>query len=110
MIARIWRGTTSDTHADTYMDYLRETGLDAYEATAGNKGVFVLRRIADGKAEFVLISLWDSFEAIRDFAGPEPEKAVYYPRDDEYLLERQPGVDHYEVLAAPLPSQDETKA
>ena len=44
------------------------------------------------------MSLWDDFEAIRRFAGPEPEKAVYYPEDDAYLVDRAPGVDHYEVL------------
>jgi hypothetical protein len=38
-------------------------------------------------------------EAIKRFAGPEPEKAFYYPEDDDYLLDRAPNVDHYEVVA-----------
>ena len=43
--------------------------------------------------------LWDSFEAIRRFAGEDYEKAHYYPEDREFLIELEPFVDHYEVLA-----------
>jgi heme-degrading monooxygenase HmoA len=60
--------------------------------------VTVLRRISEGQAEFLLISLWDSFDSIRRFAGDEVEKAVYYDEDKEYLLEFEPNVTHYEVL------------
>ena len=98
MIARTWRGVTPAAKDASYIDYLNRTGVKACRATPGNRGVFLLRRLADDKAEFVFISLWDSMEAIRAFAGPEPEKAVYYPEDAEYLLEMEPGVTHYEVL------------
>ena len=101
MIARLWRGATPEARGDEYQRYLEETGLREYRATPGNGGVFVLRRMAGGRAEFLLISLWDSMEAIRQFAGRDVEKAVYYPRDKEFLLELEPKVQHYEVLAAP---------
>ncbi len=39
--------------------------------------------------------------AIKAFAGPDPEKAVFYPEDDKFLIERGPRVLHYEVLSAP---------
>ena len=61
----------------------------------------MLRRVYESKAEFTLISLWDSYEAIRAFAGPEYEKAVYYPEDRKFLIELDPHVTHWEVLAAP---------
>jgi len=35
---------------------------------------------------------------IKAFAGPEYEKAVYYPKDKKFLLELDPNVTHYEVL------------
>jgi heme-degrading monooxygenase HmoA len=57
--------------------------------------------VDDGKSEFTLISLWDSWDAIKAFAGPDPEKAVFYPEDDKFLLERGPRVTHYEVLSSP---------
>jgi len=44
------------------------------------------------------VSLWDSFESIQAFAGPDYEKAVYYPEDRKFLLRLEPGVTHYEVL------------
>jgi heme-degrading monooxygenase HmoA len=100
MIARLWRGRTPDSKADSYLQYLRGTGLKEYAATPGNQGVLVLRRVAGGEAEFILVSLWESDEAIRRFAGEDPERAVYYPEDDEYLLEREPNVVHYVVVEA----------
>jgi heme-degrading monooxygenase HmoA len=98
MIARIWRGVTPADKADGYLDYLNATGLKEYRAIEGNRGVWVLRKIEDGQAEFTLISLWDSMDAIRKFAGDDVSRAVYYPEDDDYLLWREPNVDHYEVL------------
>jgi heme-degrading monooxygenase HmoA len=98
MIARLWRGVTPAEKAQSYLGYLEETGLREYRSTPGNRGVQVLRRVAHGRAEFLLVSLWDSQEAIRAFAGPHPERAVYYPEDDDYLLEKAPLVDHYEVV------------
>jgi heme-degrading monooxygenase HmoA len=99
MIARIWRGVTRESDKDTYFDYLQKTGLKEYASIPGNRGVWVLRRVADGKSEFTLISLWDSWEAIKAFAGPDYENAVFYPEDDKFLLERGPLVTHYDVLA-----------
>jgi hypothetical protein len=48
---------------------------------------------------FVLTTLWDSLGAIRGFAGDDYTRARYYPEDDDYLLDREPFVLHYEVLA-----------
>ncbi len=98
MIARIWVGRTKASDADEYLSYLEETGLREYRATAGNRGVFVLRRIEEERAEFMLVSLWGSMDAVRAFAGPNPERAVYYPEDDRFHLEKTPNVLHYEVL------------
>ena len=46
-------------------------------------------------------ALWNKLlhdDAIKQFAGPDFEKARYYREDDEYLLERELTVDHYEVV------------
>ena len=98
MIARTWRGVTPAAKAEAYLAYLEQTGVRACRATPGNRGVLVLRRVADGKAEFLFVSLWESVEAIRAFAGPEIERAVYYPEDAAYLLEMEPRVTHYEEV------------
>ncbi len=67
-------------------------------ATAGNRGVQVLRRTVGGETHFLFISFWDSLDAIRGFAGAAVERARYYPADREYLLELEPTVTHYDVV------------
>ena len=57
-----------------------------------------LVRIDGEIAEFLLITDWDSMEAIKRFAGPNPEIAVYYPEDEAFLLEKELAVTHYEVI------------
>jgi len=98
MIARTWRGATKAQDAETYLEYLQRTGLAEYRKTAGNRGVLGLRRIGKDRAEFLLISLWDSKAAIQRFAGDDIEKAVFYPEDERFLVERDDHVSHYEVV------------
>jgi len=98
MIARTWRGATSADDADAYLEYLHETGLAEFRRTEGNRGALALRKIEGNRAEFVILSLWDSEEAIRRFAGEDISKAVFYPEDERFLIERDHDVSHYEVL------------
>ena len=100
MIVRIWRGKTKKSTKGEYFDYLKKTGIKDTSSTEGNKGVYVLRREKDGISEFLFLTLWDSIEAIKKFAGRDVEKAVYYPEDAKYLLELEPNVEHFEVLLA----------
>jgi len=98
MIARIWRGRVPAAKADDYLEYLLATGLKDYAATPGNRGVRALRRVEGEVAEYLTLTFWDSMDAVRGFAGDDVERAVYYPEDDVFLLEKQPEVEHYEVL------------
>jgi heme-degrading monooxygenase HmoA len=98
MIARTWRGATSAADADAYADYIRETGLAEYRQTDGNRGAWLLKRIDGDRAEFVALTFWDDMDAVRRFAGDEPEKAVYYPEDERYLVDREDTVLHFEVI------------
>ncbi len=101
MIARTWHGITRASKADEYLDYLNKTGVPGYKATQGNLGVYVMRRIEGNKAHFLLLTLWESEEAIKRFAGPDIEIARYYPEDEQFLLELEPTATHYEVLVKP---------
>ncbi len=101
MIARTWHGITEATKADEYLEYLNQTGIPEYRMTKGNLGVYVFRRIEGNKAHFLLLTLWESEDAIKRFAGSNMEKAKYYPEDEQYLLELEPNVTHYEVLVVP---------
>lgn len=98
MIARTWRGAVRTADAERYADYIRDTGLAAYAATPGNRGAWMLRRdLDDSLTEYVTFSLWDSMDAVRGFAGDDPEQAVFYPDDDAFLVERDTRVRHYVV-------------
>lgn len=103
MIARIWRGATRAADGDTYAEYIGATGLRAYKATPGNLGAYMLQRPVDAPegrlAEFVVLSFWESMEAVERFAGADPTRAVFYPEDDRFLVRRELTVDHYDVVA-----------
>ncbi len=101
MIARMWHGVTAAERADEYLDYLNETGVPDYRETEGNRGVYVLRRIEGDRAHFLTVSFWGSIEEVKAFAGPDPEKARYYPEDERFLLEFEPQVKLYDVVIAP---------
>jgi heme-degrading monooxygenase HmoA len=106
MIARTWAGATRAADADAYLDYLHATGLAEYRATPGNRGVLALRRVEGDRAEFLLLTLWDSEDAIRRFAGADIRRAVFYPEDERFLVARDEQVNHYEVAfraEAPTP-------
>jgi len=96
-IARVWRGTTLRSNSARYLQYLKETGAKDLRRTPGNLGVTIWVRHDDGESEFWVISVWKSKSAIRKFAGEDIEKARYYPKDKEFLLELEPKVKHYNV-------------
>ena len=101
MLARMWHGVTRADRSDEFFRYITRTGVPGLQATAGNRGVYVLRRLEGDEAHFIMISMWDSREAIARFAGADIEKARYYPEDEEFLLELEPTVRHFEVLVQP---------
>jgi heme-degrading monooxygenase HmoA len=77
VIARTWHGRVPAAKADAYYEYLMQTGVADYQATPGNRGVLVQRRIDGDIAHFVLTTLWDSIDSIKRFAGEDYEKARY---------------------------------
>ncbi len=99
MIARVWHGVVSKEKAAGYAEYLAGFGVRDYRSIPGNRAVHVLRRMQDDGVHFLLISLWESREAIEAYAGPDIEQAHYYAYDLECLLNPEPNVSHYEVLA-----------
>mgnify|MGYP001767728339 CR=1 FL=1 len=100
MIARMWHGVTPAGLGEEYARYVAETGVRDVRATPGNAGVLVLRRVAGERADFLFTSFWDSLESVRRFAGVDLERAVYYPRDGEFLRALEPTVAHYEVVGS----------
>lgn len=97
MIARTWRGAVRATDAESYAAYIRTTGLAEYAATPGNRGAYFLYRLDGERAEVLTVSMWDTLEAIEGFAGPDVDRAVFYPEDDRFLVERDLEARHWIV-------------
>ena len=101
-VVRIWRGWTEAARSAEYAAYMRETALPGYAGVPGNIGVLMLRRdLADPPwTEFTMVTVWRSLEDVRAFAGDDVGRAVFFPRDDDLLVERQWRVEHHEVYGA----------
>src|SRR5215469_17337146 len=98
MIARLWHGRTKAADTDEYKRYLFNSGIPAYRATNGNRGAWVLCRIEGDITHFVTLSFWESWDAVKAFAGNDIETARYFPEDEKYLLEFESTVTHYDVF------------
>ena len=98
MIARMWRGWVHTDRIDEYLEIIERTGMTEYRATPGNQGAQLLTRdLGDGRTELITLSWWDDLDVIRAFAGDDIELAKYYPEDDEFLVDRETTVAHFEV-------------
>ncbi|MCI0402402.1 MAG: antibiotic biosynthesis monooxygenase [Acidobacteria bacterium] len=99
MIGRLWHGWTTPANADAYEALLRREVLPGIGRIAGFKGVYLLRKDAKGEVEFV--TLWESLDAVRAFAGEDYEKAVVLPEARGLLSRFDERSAHYEVRLQP---------
>ncbi len=99
MIARIWHGRTKAEDFERYTEFLKERAIPDYAGTEGFIKLIFLRRLEGDVGHFLLITFWESIDAIKRFAGEDYEKAKYYPEDKDFLLEFEEKVTHYEVFA-----------
>ncbi|SRR5258706_6484670 len=98
MIARTWRGVEeSNEKARAYLRHLEDKVLPALQKIPGHRGVRVLRREDSGRVEVLVMTFWDSMDAVRRFAGADPERAVVEPEARAVLADFDDFVRHYEV-------------
>jgi heme-degrading monooxygenase HmoA len=97
MVTRIWHGAVPIAKSDKYLGLMRTVAIPDYRAVPGNKGAYALRRINGEVAHFLMLTFWESEEAIRAFAGPDISVAKYYEFDKDFLLEMEPQVTHFEA-------------
>ncbi len=99
MIRRVWHGWTAPERAEAYERLLREEVFPSIAAKEipGYLGIELLRRDAGDETEFVTLMSFDSWEAVRAFAGEDPE-AAWVPPEARALLSRYDERSrHYEV-------------
>src|SRR5262249_26027238 len=98
MITRIWHGRTTAANSDEYLRLMRTVAIPDYRATPGNIGAHALRRIEGDTAHFLMLTFWESEDAIRAFAGNAINVAKYYDFDKNFLLEMEPTSTHSETF------------
>ena len=99
MIARIWHGWTEHENADKYERLLKERifpGIAA-KGVAGYRGIQLLRRPLEREVEFITIMWFDSWDAVRQFAGEDHEKAYVPAPAREVLARFDERSQHYEL-------------
>jgi hypothetical protein len=97
MIARRWHGRVPNSLAADYLRLMQEVAVPDYRSTQGNRGAWCLNRVEGDVTHIEMLTFWDDFAAIKRFAGEDVSVAKYYDFDDAFLLEKEPGVLHFEV-------------
>lgn len=101
MVVRAWRGYAAAADAQAYPEYLLHSVRPKLGQLAGFRGLYLLQRRGLAEIEFLVLTVWDSMDAVRAFAGDQPDLAVVEPEARAALVRFDDTVNHYEVLAAP---------
>ena len=98
MIVRMWHGKVPAAKAGAYREFLKARAIPDYQSVEGNLSVHVLERAEGDITHFITLTFWKDLDSIKAFAGEDVEVAKYYPEDQDFLLEFEPHVIHYEVV------------
>jgi heme-degrading monooxygenase HmoA len=98
MIVRIWRGAASPAKAADYERHFTGTVVPELRGIAGHCGASLLKREVDGAVEFLVVTLWESIDAVKAFAGANADVAVVEPTAVAALSEFDDVVRHYELV------------
>lgn len=100
MIGRIWHGWTTAANAVVYEKLLLTEifpGIAA-KGVAGYRGIQLFRRsVGPDEVEFLTLMFFDSWEAVREFAGEDYETAYVPPKAREVLSRFDARSLHYEI-------------
>jgi heme-degrading monooxygenase HmoA len=104
-IARIWRARATADGFTAYLEHLTHRVFPTLQRIAGYRGGYVLREQASAPAdatapsllEIHVITHWESFDAIRAFAGADFERAVVEPEARTVLTGFDETVRHFVV-------------
>ena len=98
MIARHWRGLVKRDRAAAYVEHLQSETLPQLVQLAGFHDAKVLRRDLPQGVEFLVVTIWESLDSIRAFAGNDVESAVVPPKARDMMIEYDRKARHYDVV------------
>ena len=94
----MWHGRVPASKAEAYREFLNARAIPDYQSVRGNLSVHILERKESDITHFITLTFWKDMDSIKAFAGNDVEAAKYYPEDQDFLLEFEPKVVHYEVV------------
>ena len=98
MIARLWSAQTTPAQVPAYAEHLRSRVMPELMSVDGYAGAMLLKRETSGEVELTVITLWQSLDSIRGFAGDDLEGAVVADEAAAVLTHFDDRVRHYEVI------------
>jgi heme-degrading monooxygenase HmoA len=98
MIARTWRCVATSENVPHYVEHFERNVFPELRALRGFSEAFILRKFIGDDIELTVITLWESMDAIRSFAGENAEMAVVAPEAEAVLNSFDPTVTHYDVV------------
>jgi heme-degrading monooxygenase HmoA len=98
MIIREWRGRVREARSDAYPWHFRDAVARELQRVPGFLGAHLGRRHERGEIEFLVLTCWQSMDAIRAFAGATVDEAVVKPDAVAALDRFDDKVRHYEVI------------
>lgn len=104
MIARFWSAQTTLAQAPDYIEHLKAKVLPTLQSVDGYQGAMLLERGEDATVEVMVITWWNSLDAIRGFAGEDLDGAVVADEAAALLTRFDRRVRHYELVVRDDPS------
>ena len=103
MITRNWTGVVKPERADDYLAHLQNDTLKKLSAIKGFVNASILQRVVTDGIEFLVVTYWETMDAIKEFAGEAADIAVVPPNVQEMMVRYDPVVRHYEEILTLVP-------
>jgi len=99
MVSRVWHGWTTPENADTYENLLKTDILPgiAAKGVSGYRKIQLFRRTLEDEVEFMTVMWFDSWDAVKAFAGEDYETAYVPPQAQAVLARFDQRSQHYEI-------------
>lgn len=101
MIARVWQArTTGPQTAEKYHQVFEAEVLENLRGIDGFCGAYLLARPEHRSVHIKTLTLFESLDAIKRFAGDDHEREHVTPAARATLLDSDPSIRHFDVLTA----------
>jgi heme-degrading monooxygenase HmoA len=97
MISRHWIGIVKKDRVSDYTEHLEKITFPELKRISGFSDSYFLTRETQEGIEFLVVTEWDSIEAIKKFAGQEYDRAVVPKAAQNMIISFETKVKHYKI-------------